>query len=362
MHGRWGLAATDKGDDLDAVAIGNDPRGMFPPRDDRPIDLDRVGARIRQGARDERGDGGACGDGLPSAIELDGDWRRFGHGFDATRNRPGVHFAPMRFHRPILLLAAATVAMLGGCSDPTYDTSTPASLLDAIQKAVQDGRPEDLPQFIEIQARDIAFDDGVTEASAISDVKGKLSDMLGQLGRVSRKLKTRFEKDLAKTKTQAERISDRFGFGPAVERIVTDPFKVLDESRSKLEAEDLGDGTAALTYEGDPVFGGFVALVETGDGWRVTVPLELVQSNEYWPQTRHEWAVVASLLLGVENSLTIFEGELDQGKFRTLDQASERAGRLLGESVVIQSVIYASMKGKGASKSGGRSTPSTAGS
>ena len=112
--------------------------------------------------------------------------------------------------------------------------------------------------------------------------------------------------------------------------------------------QDLGDGTAALNYNGNPIAGGFVALVETGDGWRVTVPIELVQSNEYWPQTRHEWAVIASLMLAMENSLDMFEDELDTGKFKTLDQASERVGRLLGESVIVQSVIYASMKGKDA--------------
>ena len=78
----------------------------------------------------------------------------------------------------------------------------------------------------------------------------------------------------------------------------------------------------------------------------MTVPVELVQSNDYWPQTRHEWAVLASLLLGVENSLAMFEKELDQGNFKNMNQASERVGRLLGESVVVQSVIYASMKGK----------------
>ena len=190
------------------------------------------------------------------------------------------------------------------------------------------------------------FDDGVTEESAIGDVKGKLSDMLGQLGRVSRKLKERYAKDLGRKKTELDRVSDRFGFGPVVERAVTDPFAFLDESRAKLTAEDLGDGTAALLYDDKPVAGGFVALVETGGGWRVTVPIELVQSNEYWPQTRHEWAVLASIMLGIENSLTMFESELDQGRFKTLDQASERVGRLLGESVIVQSVIYASMKDK----------------
>ena len=43
-----------------------------------------------------------------------------------------------------------------------------------------------------------------------------------------------------------------------------------------------------------------------------------------------------------------FKADLDAGKFKTLDQASERVGRLLGESVIVQSVIYASMKGKDA--------------
>jgi hypothetical protein len=176
--------------------------------------------------------------------------------------------------------------------------------------------------------------------------------MLGQLGRVSRKIKERFGGEFEKKETEAERLSDRFGFGPIVERLVEEPFAVLDESRAKLSAEDLGDGTAALLYEEDPVAGGFVALVETGDGWRVTVPVELIQSNEYWPQTRHEWAVLASLLLGIENSLTMFEGELDDGRFKTLDQATERVGRLLGESVVVQSVIYATMKGKPSDSAG----------
>jgi hypothetical protein len=276
------------------------------------------------------------------------------------RKARSLHCAPMRFapattvaarfRAAILSLLCAlglpALAALGGCADPTYDTSTPTALLDSMQRAVKEGRYQDLPQFIEVQARDIQFDDGVTEESAIGDVKAKLSDMLGQLGRVSEKLKPLVEKDKKKAKTEAQRMSDRFGFGPIVERIMTEPFAVLDESRDKLEAEDLGDGTAALTYEGDPIAGGFVAMIETGDGWRVTVPLELVQSNEFWPQTRHEWAVIASLMLAMENSLSMFEAELDTGKFKTLDQASERVGRLLGESVIVQSVIYASMKRK----------------
>ena len=172
----------------------------------------------------------------------------------------------MRFPRRLLAtLATAAAAVLCGCADPTYDTSTPEKLLDAVQKAVQDGRPEDLPQFIEIQARDIAFDDGVTEASAIGDVKGKLSDMLGQLGRVSRKLKERYAKDLSAKKTEVDRISDRFGFGPIVERAVTEP---PDETRAYVR------GACLARFAEDIVAANWDSIVfDTGDSSLQRVPM-----------------------------------------------------------------------------------------
>ena len=50
------------------------------------------------------------------------------------------------------------------------------------------------------------------------------------------------------------------------------------------------------------------------------------------------------MMMAIENSLSDFEQEIDRNGFRSLAHASERAGRLLGESVVVQSVIYGMMK------------------
>ena len=238
----------------------------------------------------------------------------------------------------------AAFLVLGGCADPTYDTSTPQATLDSMQSMLEEERPELLPELLYVEPRDITFEDGVTEASAIEDVRAKLSDMLAQLWRVARKLQSEFPEEVSEDGLPEAVGFGRDGFGDWFGAILTDPFGVLQEQRDRLVAEDMYDGTAALLVDDEPAFGGFVSMIETDDGWRIALPVQYAQSSEYWPQTRYEWSVIASMLLGIENSLSDFERELNRGGFRSLSHASERAGRLLGESVVVQSVIYGMMK------------------
>ncbi len=247
--------------------------------------------------------------------------------------------------------ALASVALVAaGCGSDRPDTSTPTKALDAIVQMVTDGHPEGLPSMIEIKAREVTFDDGVTEASAIGDVKEKTGEMLAQLWRVSKKIKARFPKELAEEGSKAadagleKALEFGFDYRSLAKQVLGDPFAFVVEQRSRVTAEDLGDGTAAILLDDEPVFGGMLSMVETPDGWRINVPVEAIRSNKYWPDTRHEWAVVASMMLGIENSLNDFEDEIDSGKIRSLREAGERVGRLVGESVVVQSVIYAMMK------------------
>ncbi len=251
--------------------------------------------------------------------------------------------------RAILLVLAGLLG-LAGCSDPRYDTSTPGKVLDSMQKMIEDGRPDLLPGLLQVEARPITFDDGVTEASAIQNVKDKLGDMLGRLWRVSQKLKARWPDQVKKELELAKSAATKKGgslprdIGDYLSQFMSDPFAYLTAQRQRLTAEDMTDGTATILWDDAPLFQGAITMVETDDGWRITFPIEYVQSSDYWPQTRYEWSVVASWMLGIESSLKDFERELDSGKFRDLHQASERVGRLIGESVVAQSIIYASMK------------------
>jgi len=249
--------------------------------------------------------------------------------------------------RALAMLLLAALVTLGGCKKPRYDSSTPALAVDAMAQMVKDGRPELLPTMIDIEAREVTFSDGVTETSAINDVKKKTGDMLAQLWRVSKKLKAKYPRDVEKELSKGGTWATRSGFGDVFTAVMADPFGWLDANRSRLVVEDLGDGTAAFSIDGKQVLGGTLAMRETPDGWRISVPVNLIRGSGYFPETREEWAVLAYMMIAVENALGDFENELDTGKFKNLSAASERAGRMIAESAVAQGIIFAMMKQKG---------------
>ena len=231
-----------------------------------------------------------------------------------------------------------------GCKKPKYNTSTPEDMLDAATEMVTKNHAEYLPTLLEIPARDVTFDDGVTEASAILEVKTKTGDMLARLFRVAAQLRDRFptqvDKELKSVLGKGKKASIR----DMALAAIANPGAWLVAQRALLSTTDLGDGSAALSYEGQPIFAGALTLIETAQGWRIRIPVELVRSSKYWPDTRDEWSVVASMMLAIENALKDFERDLNQGSIRNLDAASARVGRLIGESVVAQSIIYSMMK------------------
>ena len=249
-------------------------------------------------------------------------------------------------------LALAASLALGGCRKPRYDTSTPEAAVDSMARMVKEGRVEMLPTMLFVEARDVEFADGVTEASAIEDVKGKAGDMLARLWRVSTKLKKRYPADVDRELAKGGSWATRSGFGDVFTAVMADPFGWLDANRSRLEVEDLGDGTASFEIDGKPALGGALSMRETPEGWRVAVPIELARSSGYFPDTREEWAVLAYMMLAVENALIDFERELDSGKFRDLRAASERAGRMVSESAAAQAIIFAMMQQNDPAKAG----------
>ena len=251
----------------------------------------------------------------------------------------------MRLHL-IPVLACVLCAVLG-CKKPKFNTSTPEDMLDAATEMVVKNQAQYLPTLLDIPARDVTFDDGVTEASAIDEVKTKAGDMLARLVRVAGELRDRFPKQVEKEIKIVLSKGRKASVRDIAIAAIADPATWITAQRALLSATDLGDETASLQFDGQPIFAGALTLTQTSDGWRVRFPVELVRSSKYWPDSREEWAVVASMMLAVENALKDFERDLNTGAIKNLDAASSRVGRLIGESVVAQSIIYAMMKRDG---------------
>ena len=245
----------------------------------------------------------------------------------------------------MICLAIFGVVLLSGCGSPEYDLSTPEAAINSAQQMVKNGDADRLVELIHLPPRDISFEDGVTEASAIEDVKGKLSQLLLRMWTIGSLLNEQFPGEVLE---EADLVSAMSSDDPQLlgmlGSVLASPFAFIDEHRDRIETMDLGDGTAAILYDGEPGFGGLLAMEELEGKWKVVIPTQFVQDSEYWPQTRWEWAVIASMMLSIENGLEDFENEVRAGEFRSLEHASERAGRFIGESVIVQGIIYASMK------------------
>ncbi|MGI9013051.1 MAG: hypothetical protein ACR2GY_02250 [Phycisphaerales bacterium] len=263
-----------------------------------------------------------------------------------------MHFTRML---PRLCLLCAMVCLLHGCSDPEYDLSSPEIALNSMQQMIEDGNARSLASVIHIPARDIAFADGVTEASAINDVMQKTADLLGQLHRVSTKLRDRYPDEIGVEIETARGAMGAIYLGFLEEpmaRFLADPFAFLRDQRERLATIDLGDGSAAVMWDGEPAFGGIgLAMREVDGEWKFELPIDMPPISEFRPETREEWAVIASMMLGFENALNDFEDRLDAGKFGSLADASGEAGRMIGASAIVQGAIYAFMKQKAAEDS-----------
>ncbi|MFB0985131.1 MAG: hypothetical protein QMB94_02460, partial [Phycisphaerales bacterium] len=149
----------------------------------------------------------------------------------------------------VLAIFGAPGLLLVGCGGADYDTSTPESVLVVAKEMVENGEADRLPELIDITPRDIAFEDGVTEASAIEEVKGKLSELLGRLWVVGEELQRQFPEETVGSLDEAVGMVNDATEGDWTDVIggfLADPFRFLEVQEDRVEILDLGDGTAAV--------------------------------------------------------------------------------------------------------------------
>ncbi|MBY0308214.1 MAG: hypothetical protein K2Q09_05690 [Phycisphaerales bacterium] len=125
-------------------------------------------------------------------------------------------------------------------------------------------------------------------------------------------------------------------------RLFADPFGWLESGAARLGVERIADDAAVVKFDKSPILGGVLTIRKYDDRWWFVLPLNLPGVNQYAPQTRNEWAIVASLVKVIDNALGELRDDVAAGKAATVQRVSEMAG----EKAFIPAAVVFVMYGK----------------
>jgi hypothetical protein len=143
-------------------------------------------------------------------------------------------------------------------------------------------------------------------------------------------------------KTADEQRQREMQFQDFTTRLFSDPFGWLDTGAARLSVERIADDNAVMKFDKEPLLGGVLTIRKYGDRWWFVLPLNLPGVNQYTPQTRNEWAIVASLIKVIDNAMGELRDDVKGGKAANVQRVSE----LAGEKAFIPAAIVFVMYGK----------------
>lgn len=273
----------------------------------------------------------------------------------------------------VLLGASVFVAILLVTQRKEYSQATPEDVLASAIQMVRDGNTDRISDLIyadNVEYRSTltrlghlfgtmqglgkamakAFPNEVTAArdQLKSEMEGKSEGIVSALMSANPNGPIKIERpaDAAAARQQEQQFQD------FTTRLFADPFGWLDSGAARLSVERTADDAAVVKFDKEPVLGGVFTIRQYDGRWWFVLPLNLPGVNAYTPQTRNEWAIVASLVKVLDNAMADLRDDVAAGKAATVKRVSE----LAGEKALIPAGIVFIMYGKEMDVRGRRET------
>jgi len=244
-----------------------------------------------------------------------------------------------------------------------YSQATPEDVLASAIQMVRDGNTERLA--------DLIYADNVEYRSTLT----RLGHLFGTMQDLGKEMARAFPKDVAaaRDRLKAEMEGKSSGLATALmtanpngplriemgsspedrkaqeqqfqdftTRLFADPFGWLDSAGARLSVERIADDAAVIKFDKEPLLGGVFTIRKQDERWWFVLPLNLPGVSQYAPQTRNEWAIVASLIRVIDNAMAELRGDIATGKAANVKRVSE----LAGEKAFIPAAIVFVMYGK----------------
>lgn len=248
--------------------------------------------------------------------------------------------------------------LVSGASDRAargmaYDQSTPDAVLVSALQMVEDGEVRRLTDLIH------------ADNDEMRAVLNRAGSLLQSLHTLAEAIQQRFPDEVAEMQARAEEqartggVRSLFAGAPRAQRsagggppwsvqggggflqpLLADPFAWIERNRTRMTVIQTADNTAAIMVDGKPAFGlGLTMRLEDGR-WQVMLPLRLPFISRYMPQTREEWAILASLVEVIDNAVAELAVDVRAGRCRNIEAVAELAGEKAWMPVVMCVMAY----------------------
>ncbi|TVQ31812.1 MAG: hypothetical protein EA376_07415 [Phycisphaeraceae bacterium] len=256
------------------------------------------------------------------------------------------------------VLLGLAVLVSGASDRPSrggaYDQSTPDAVLISALQMVEDGEVGRLTELIH------------ADSDEMRAVLNRVGSLLQRLHVLADEIQTRFPDEVAEMRAKAESAAGANGgmqslFAGAPQRqrggrggppwstaggggflqpLLADPFAWIERNRTRMTVIQTADNTAAIMVDGKPAFGLGLTMRLEDDRWQVMLPLRLPFISRYMPQTREEWAIVASLVEVIDRAVDELAADVRAGRCRNIEAVAELAGEKAWMPVVMCVMAY----------------------
>jgi hypothetical protein len=287
---------------------------------------------------------------------------------DAYKETPRVGGAKRAIGAAVWIVATVLVglgvfaAILIATQRKEYSQATPEDVLASAIQMVKDGNTERLSDLI--YADNVEYRSTLTRLGhlfgtmqgmgktmveafpkEVNAARDRLKDELeGKSEGIATALMTanpngpiRFDQP----KTPEERAAREQQFQDFTTRLFADPFGWLETGAARLSVERIADDAAVVKFDKTPVLGGLISIRKYDDRWWFVLPLNLPGVSQYAPQTRNEWAIVASLIKVIDNAMGELRDDVRAGKAPSVKRVSELAGEKAFIPAAVVFVMYA---------------------
>ncbi|RNC81481.1 MAG: hypothetical protein ED559_06725 [Phycisphaera sp.] len=259
-----------------------------------------------------------------------------------------------------LLVVLIVVSCVAGCrrQPKQYDQSSPEAVIESLEAMVKDGNTQRLHELF------YAEDDDMRLALR------RFGRMAGRLAELAVAINEAFPEEVEKLKEDAEeaaangqatsimaRLSQGMmrqrrspnsnpgdTFNSAFQQLLTNPYDSFEQASDRLTAMEIGEGYAGLMWDGKPLLPPFGIKIreDVDDKWYIELPLDLPIVTKYRPRSEEQWLIAGYLMKSWENAAVDLKTQVEDGKFRNIDEVAQEAGAMVLPPTLMIGIAYSS--------------------